>query len=234
MSDEREKEPVTGDADLDWTSEDEALGGATDFDAAAAAGPIVDGPAPEEEPEFGDSGAADDSAAADEAALAEAIAAASAGGAAGTRDPAVYQLVFCCLGLFIATIWLPIEGAHLDLYAKDSISGGFLAWFSAYGFVAALLTMAYGKLVVWPAFFAAVDGLYVATTRFLGMSERFEQAENAREAVSVAGSGLYVITISSLLILWLLVSEVRGAAKRAKEKEEALKAARSSSRRSSI
>ena len=230
MNDEREKEPVTGDADLEWDAAEDHSG---DEFAGDAAAPVVEAETTEAD-EGLDSEPASDDAAADSLAqddLAAAVASSGAG-AAGTRDPAVYQLVFCCLGIFVASMWMPIEGAHLDLYAKDSISGGFLTWFAAYGFVAGLLTMAYGKLVVWPAFFAAVDGLYVVTTRLIGMKDRFGEAETFREQVGVAGSGLYVIAIASLLILWMLVTEVRGAAKRAKEKEEAAKAARSSSRRS--
>lgn len=228
MNDERENEPVTGDADLEWDAAEDHSG---DEFAGDAAAPVVEAETTATESELDADSGAEDELSQDDLAAAAAVASTGAG-ASGTRDPAVYQLVFCCLGIFVASMWMPIEGAHLDLYAKDSISGGFLTWFAAYGFVAGLLTMAYGKLVVWPAFFAAVDGLYVVTTRLIGMKDRFGEAETFREQVGVAGSGLYVIAIASLLILWMLVTEVRGAAKRAKEKEEALKAARGSSRRS--
>lgn len=142
-----------------------------------------------------------------------------------------YSLLFASVSLFVAAMWLPIEGRHLDLYAKDSIAGGFLAIFAAYGIFAAWMNIHSRRMIVWPMFFAAMDGLYVAGMRaFLLVRETQAPGaaapKDAREWVNLFGSGCYVIALMSLWVLWTLLSAVLAGAKKAEARREAAKAAR--------
>jgi len=145
-----------------------------------------------------------------------------------------YRLLFASVALFVGTTMLPIEGRHLDLYAKDSISGGFLAIFAAYGILAAWMNIHSRKMIVWPMFFAAVDGLYVATMRVLQLVNQAQAAaappKDAREWVNLFGPGCYVIAICSLWVLWTLFTAVMAGAKKDSARKEAAKAARGAKR----
>lgn len=141
-----------------------------------------------------------------------------------------YRLLFASVALFVGTTMLPIEGRHLDLYAKDSISGGFLAVFAAYGIFAAWMNIHSRKMIVWPMFFAAVDGLYVATMRILQLVQQAQASatppKDPREWVNLFGPGCYVIALCSLWVLWTLFTAVMAGAKKDAARKEAAKAAR--------
>lgn len=144
----------------------------------------------------------------------------------------LYTLLFCCSAIFIATMWLPIEGRHLDLYAKDSISGGFLAVFSAYGVFAGWMNIHNRKMIVWPAFFAAAAAIYLCTMRAMQLIGQISDADKEkmdfRGWVHVFGSGYYVISLMSLLVMWTLLTAVMSGAKKEAARKEASKSARAS------
>lgn len=139
-----------------------------------------------------------------------------------------YSLLFCSVAMFIGATWLPIEGGVLDLYAKDSISGGFLTVFAAYGICAGWMNIHNRKMIVWPAFFAAADGLYIAVKRGMELVKpALDRTDMApRDWVRLFGPGYYIITICSLMVLWTLLTAVMDGAKRDAERKEAAKAAR--------
>lgn len=142
--------------------------------------------------------------------------------------PQHYSLLFCCVSLFIAAMWLPIEGNVLDLYAKDSISGGFLTIFAAYGVFASWMNIHNRKMIVWPVFFAACDGIYIAVKRGFDLAKPASERTDMvfRDWVRVFGPGYYVIAICSLLVLWTLLTAVLDGHKKEQARKEAAKASR--------
>lgn len=139
-----------------------------------------------------------------------------------------YRLLFASLALFVAALCMPIEGRHLDLYAKDSISGGFLTVFAGYGVLAAWMNIHSRKMIVWPVFFAAADGLYLCTMRGMQLVKQVEKPEDMgfQEWVRVFGSGFYVISLMSLYVVWTLFTAVMTGAKKDAARKAEAKAAR--------
>lgn len=142
-----------------------------------------------------------------------------------------YRLLFASTAIFVGTMYLPIEGHIKDLYAKDCISGGFLAAFSAYGILAAWMNIHNRKMIMWPMLFAAMDGLYLTVRRELQLIDMFKANPESANAepikwVQLAGPGLYVIFFGCLIVLWTLVTGVAKGAKKAKARQEVAKANR--------
>ncbi len=146
--------------------------------------------------------------------------------------PENWSLLWCCTAIFIATMWLPIEAKVLDLFARDSVAGGFLAVFAGYGIIAAFLNLKYRKMVVWPMLMVAIDGLYVAAKRIFVLVKQIPDGGLTKdEYLHLAGSGLWIILVCSLLILWTFVRSAMSGRKRDQERKEAEQAARKSRRR---
>ena len=146
-----------------------------------------------------------------------------------------YTLLFCCVAMTMAAVCMPIEGGFegrgqpLDLYAKDSISGAFVAVFAAYGVLAGWMNIHNRKMIVWPAFFAAADAIYVCTMRLMQMINLAGDTSkfDFRDWIHLAGSGWYVLAIASLMVVKTLFSAVMSGAKQDAARKEAAKAARS-------
>lgn len=142
-----------------------------------------------------------------------------------------YRLLFASTAIFIGTMYLPIEGHIKDLYAKDCISGGFLAAFSAYGILAAWMNIHNRKMIMWPMLFAAMDGLYLTVRRGWQLVEQHTPNPESRnppalQMLQEGGPGLYVIFFGCLIVLWTLVTGVAKGAKKAKARQEIAKANR--------
>jgi hypothetical protein len=153
--------------------------------------------------------------------------------AEGTDFKQHWTLLFTCLSVFVACIWLPIEGARNDLYASHSISGGFLTIFAAYGVVAMWVNIFAKKqpMIMWPALFMALDGLYVGIRRLLQLLDAMPESPTKEEWIRIGGPGLWVILFCSLLVFWTLLRGAAAGRKKDIERKEAARAARSSSRR---
>jgi hypothetical protein len=139
-----------------------------------------------------------------------------------------WTLLFCCVAIFIACIWLPIEGRRNDLYASHSIAGGFLAIFAGYGIFASWVNLFHRKMIVWPALFMALDGLFVAIRRLIQLINNVSAMENPTKEdwVRIGGPGLWVILFCSLLVFWTFLKGAAAGAKKDKERKEAARAAR--------
>lgn len=145
-----------------------------------------------------------------------------------------YTLLFCSVAMFLAAVCMPIEGGFegraqpLDLYAKDSIAGAFLTVFAGYGVLAGWMNIHGRKMIVWPVFFAAADGLYVVVTRSLAMVRLVKDTGTLdfRGWIHLFGGGMYVLAFTSLLVLWTLLTAVMDGAKKDAARKEAAKAAR--------
>lgn len=149
--------------------------------------------------------------------------------AEGTDFKQHWTLLFCCVAIFIACIWLPIEGGRNDLYASHSLAGGFLTIFAGYGIFASWVNLFHRKMIVWPALFMAMDGLFVSIRRLIQMIGQIpEGAESHQFPRLLGGPGNYVILLCSLLVFWTFM---RGAAAGAKKDKERKEAARSGKRR---
>ncbi len=144
--------------------------------------------------------------------------------------PQNWTLLFCCVGLFVGAVFLPIEGKVLDLYAKDSIAGGFLTVLAAYGILACYANIYHRKMIMWPVLFAMFDGFYVAIRRLIQLIGQLPEAAGRDDYIRLAGPGLWVILFCSLMVLWTLFSGVRAGAKRDKVRKESAKAARKTGR----
>jgi hypothetical protein len=142
--------------------------------------------------------------------------------------PQNWTLLFCCVGFFVGAVFLPIEGDVLDLYAKDSIAGGFLAVLAAYGVLASYANIYHRKMIMWPVLFAMFDGFYIAIRRLIQLLNGLPDGASPHQAIRAAGPGLYVILVCSLLVLWTLFQGVRAGAKKEKARKEAAKAGRKS------
>lgn len=138
----------------------------------------------------------------------------------------LYTLLFCSLGLFVASIAMPIEGRHIDLYAKDSISGAWLTVFAGYGVLAGWMNIHGRKMIIWPVFFAAADGLYVCAMRAMQLVKQNTETLDFRGWVQLFGSGFYVIALLSLLVLWTLMTAVMAGAKKDAARKAEAKASR--------
>ncbi|MCE9634135.1 MAG: hypothetical protein K8T90_00385 [Planctomycetes bacterium] len=146
-----------------------------------------------------------------------------------------YTLLFCCLAMTMAALCMPIEGGFagraqpIDLYAKDSIAGAFVAVFAGYGVLAGWMNIHIRKMIVWPAFFAAADAIYVCTMRLMQMINLAGDTSkfDFRDWIHLVGSGWYVLAIASLLVVKTLFSAVMSGAKKDAARKEAAKAARS-------
>lgn len=141
-----------------------------------------------------------------------------------------YKLLFASVGLFLGALFLPIEGRHYDLHASHSISGGFLTIFAGYGVLAGWMNIHSRKMIVWPVFFAAADGLYVCGMRAMQLIGQVEKPDEMdfRGWIHLFGSGWYVIAMMSLYVIWTLLTAVMSGAKKEQARKEAAKAARSS------
>ena len=212
--------------DSDYPGENDETKGGSPFEAAGGAG-ATDGPPALDIPGEG---------AADSGQVGTVVPAAEPEASphvAGPGDFAQhYSLLFCCTAMFIAAVCLPIEGRHLDLYAKDSISGGFLTVFAGYGVLAKWMNIHSSKMIVWPAFIAAADGIYLCTMRALQLVKQIEtpDAMDFRDWIHLFGPGYYVIAICSLMVIWTLFTAVMSGAKKEAARKEAAKAARGSKR----
>jgi len=149
--------------------------------------------------------------------------------AEGTDFKQHWTLLFCCVAIFVACIWLPIEGGRNDLYASHSLAGGFLTIFAGYGIFASWVNLFHRKMIVWPALFMAMDGLFVSIRRLIQMIGQIpDGAEPHQFPRLLGGPGNYVILFCSLLVFWTFM---RGAAAGAKKDKERKEAARSGKRR---
>jgi hypothetical protein len=147
--------------------------------------------------------------------------------AEGTDFKQHWTMLFSCTALFLAAMWMPIEGGLLDLFAKDSIAGAFLAVFAGYGVLAGFANIFHRKMIMWPAFLAGLDGVYIVVSRGMQLVQRrLPEEPDFREVVGLFGSAWYVIAFASLLILWTLVRGVMSGARREQERRDAAKAAR--------
>ena len=147
--------------------------------------------------------------------------------AEGTDFKQHWSMLFACTAIFLAAVFMPIEGALLDLHAVHGIAGAFLAVFAGYGVVAGLANIFHRKMIMWPALFAALDGLYIVVSRGTQiLQNRMPEDPDPRAVIHLFGSGFYVILFASLLIVWTLFTGVLAGAKREAERKEAAKAAR--------
>mgnify|MGYP001254986107 CR=1 FL=1 len=149
--------------------------------------------------------------------------------AEGTDFKQHWTLLFCCVSILVACIWLPIEGTRNDIYASQSIAGGFLTVFAAYGIFASWANLFHRKMIVWPALFMAGDGIFVAVRRLIQMLKPLidhRDTTTKEQWMRVAGPGLWVILFCSLLVLWTFISGAISGAKKDKERREAARAAR--------
>ncbi len=149
--------------------------------------------------------------------------------AEGTDFKQHWTLLFCCVSILIACIWLPIEGTRNDLYASHSIAGGFLTIFAGYGIFASWVNLFHRKMIVWPALFMALDGLFVTTRRLYQLIMNLVEIDGGatkEQWVRVAGPGLWVILFCSLLVFITFMKGAAAGAKKDKERKEAARAAR--------
>ena len=145
--------------------------------------------------------------------------------AEGTDFKQHWSLLFACTAMFVAAVFLPFEGKVLDLYAKDSVAGGFLTVFAAYGMLVGFANIFHRKMIMWPAFLAAVDGAYLVPKRLIQVLGH-DRPDTKEEWLRLGGPGLYVIALATLVVLWTLVAGVAAGAKKDKARKEAAKAAR--------
>ncbi len=148
--------------------------------------------------------------------------------AEGTDFKQHWTLLFCCVAIFIACIWLPIEGRRNDLYASHSIAGGFLTIFAGYGIFASWANLFHRKMIVWPALFMALDGLFVTIRRLIQLIGNVSAMDNATKEdwVRIAGPGLWVILFCSILVFITFMKGAAAGAKKDKERKEAARANR--------
>ncbi len=148
--------------------------------------------------------------------------------AEGTDFKQHWTLLFCCVAILIACIWLPIEGRRNDLYASHSIAGGFLTIFAGYGIFASWANLFHRKMIVWPALLMAFDGLFVSIRRLYQLIVNLSALENATKEdwIRVAGPGLWVILVCSVLVFITFLRGAASGAKKDKERKEAARAAR--------
>ncbi len=147
--------------------------------------------------------------------------------AEGTDFKQHWTLLFCCVAILLACIWLPIEGRRNDLYASQSIAGGFLTIFAGYGIFASLANLFHRKMIVWPALLMAFDGLFVTIRRVIQLFDAIPDGAQAHEYPRLLGGpGLYVILMCSLLVFWTFMKGAAAGAKKDKERKEAARAAR--------
>ena len=148
--------------------------------------------------------------------------------AEGTDFKQHWTLLFCCVAIFIACIWLPIEGRRNDLYASHSIAGGFLTIFAGYGIFASWANLFHRKMIVWPALFMALDGLFVSIRRLIQLIGNVSAMENATKEdwVRIAGPGLWVILFCAILVFITFMKGAAAGAKKDKERKEAARAQR--------
>ena len=148
--------------------------------------------------------------------------------AEGTDFKQHWTLLFCCVAVFIACIWLPIEGRRNDLYASHSIAGGFLTIFAGYGIFASWVNLFHRKMIVWPALFMAFDGLFVAVRRLYQLIVKVNAMESATKEdwVRIAGPGLWVILFCSVLVFITFMKAAGAGHKKDQERKETARAAR--------
>jgi hypothetical protein len=148
--------------------------------------------------------------------------------AEGTDFKQHWTLLFCCVAIFIACIWLPIEGRRNDLYASHSIAGGFLTIFAGYGIFASWVNLFHRKMIIWPALFMAFDGLFVSIRRLIQLISNVAGMENATKEdwVRIAGPGLWVILFCSVLVFITFMKGAAAGAKKDKARKEAARASR--------
>ena len=148
--------------------------------------------------------------------------------AEGTDFKQHWTLLFCCVAIFVACIWLPIEGRRNDLYASQAIAGGFLTIFAGYGIFASWVNLFHRKMIVWPALFMAFDGLFVSIRRLYQLYKNLAAMPNAvkEDWVRIGGPGLWVILFCSFLVFWTFLRGAAAGAKKDKERKEAARAQR--------
>ncbi len=147
--------------------------------------------------------------------------------AVATAFPQHWNMMFCCVAIFVACIWLPIEGGLNNLYASHSIAGGFLTVFAAYGMYSQHANIKYRRMIVWPALFMAMDGLYVTVSRIIrAVSDWPDTIANNEIPRHLGGPGTWVILFCSLLVFWTLVRGAMQGAKKEGERKEAARVAR--------
>jgi len=152
--------------------------------------------------------------------------------AVATAFPQHWTMMFCCLSIFVACIFLPIEGRRNDLYASHSIAGGFLTIFAAYGIYAQHANIKFRRMIVWPALFMALDGLFVGVRRLWQLIENVREMPNPtkNDWVRMGGPGLWVILFCSFLVFWTLMRGAAAGRKKDLERKEMARAARGSRR----
>lgn len=147
--------------------------------------------------------------------------------------PENWALLASCTSVFIAALWLPIEGQHLDLTAAHSIAGGFLTVFAGYGMIGAIFNLLHRKMVVFPAILMAFDGLYVSISRLIKLVNGMPQNATSADWMRMAGAGLWIILLCSLWIFLTLFKSASAGRKRDLERKEADRAAKAEARKSS-
>jgi hypothetical protein len=146
-----------------------------------------------------------------------------------------------CLAMFIGTL-LPWEGAWYDSYGFRSLAGGFLLVFSGYGMVAAFFNIFHRQMIVWPAIFAALDGVIFGWQRVAQIlaspeakaiswagSELATKKKALLQTLDLFGPGLILVCVfSSLFWLVFVMGVVQGgrASAARKDAERAARAAR--------
>jgi hypothetical protein len=153
-----------------------------------------------------------------------------------------WTLFFCAVSLFMAALWLPMEGGVMDLTAKDSIAGGFLLISSGCAVFGCYWNIMHRKMLMKPILFAAFIGLYVAALRlFLLFTRRLPELEKQAKAAGetlekddythLVGSGTWVILFFSLLIFWTLFQSAMSGHKRHKDRQETARADKAAARK---
>ena len=140
----------------------------------------------------------------------------------GTDIPQNWTMLFCCLALFVACIWLPIERHPTrSIYPSESFGGGFLAIFAGFGMLASYGNIMQRKAIYWPMLLAAFDGLYVGITRYVGAAKTVPDGAAPRDYLLMGGPALPIILICSLMLVWTFFKGISSGRKKDKAAREA-------------
>ncbi len=166
--------------------------------------------------------------------------------AEGTTHKQYFFFLFSCLTIAIGC-FLPWErtSAVFNLRGIDSIGGGFLLAFAAYGVISAFWNIYHRRMIAWPVLLAGVEGALIGWSRMIqiggkvvpvvppGASKMMAAQLKFKAYYSAFGPGLYLVTLfSSLLVLSIVISVFKGARQEAARKAQDREARASRSRRS--
>jgi hypothetical protein len=168
--------------------------------------------------------------------------------AEGTAYKQYFLFLFSCLALVIGCL-LPWErsSAVFNLRGIDSIGGGLILVFAAYGVLASFWNIYHRKMIVWPVLIAAIEGALFGWSRVMkiiptikvdvtGLTGFSKTIAKFKGNAGAFGPGLYLVVIfSTIVILAVFYSVFAGAKQDAKRKAEARaqsQATRSSRRKS--